>query len=161
MLFGATLMTLFGLKALLTAVEVREMIAISRLTITQRKRYGWIAQGVVMMMALPVVSIAMYGPDTYWTGIMDYWHNAAFIGNVIAIINIIAITTPVLATLAAYCVYRKPAELAHWSRRTKGYVYTADIRAGVKNPQRAWIYKWVDYTDPEHPIVRKEYRDDT
>lgn len=161
LIFGAALLTLMGSKALLTALEVREMMPISRLSITQRKRYGWVLMGLVMMTSLPIAAVIIYGANTYWLGITEFWSGSSPVGKVVAAVNMVAIAGPALAGLTAWRVYCNPAVLAHWSYSARGYIYADDVRAGIRNPRRAWVYKLVDNTDPQRPIVRKEYRDDT
>lgn len=136
LMLGAALLGLTSLKAYHAAWFVRKMEEISRLTITQRKRYGWIAIGQLMAGIFPVACLIMFGPTTYLNAIAEFW-GVSPRATIISAANVIALTTPLLTVLTAISVYRNPAELAHAVQGVKSYVRTDDARlASVPRPRR-------------------------
>lgn len=131
-------------------------MAISKLVVTQRKRYVWAAMGQVMSVCTPIMAVGMFGPSAYLNGLAEYWQVSP-VGKIVVISHVIVTVSPLLSLLTVASIYRNPATIAHWSYKRKGYVYTEDVRLGIRDPIRAWIYASVDGSG----IVRKEYRNDT
>lgn len=145
-----------GLKAYDVAVSVRETVAISRLVMTQRKRYTYLVLGQLLLGSALFGALVRYGWSATWQSLHEWW-SIPVIGWVVVIMNVIAMVSPLLTLVGAIYIYRRPAELAKrvW-RKNGGYVFTKDVRQGIRNPRRVGIHTYRD----AYGIWRKEYRYD-
>lgn len=155
LVFASAFLGCVGLKYYDGAVTVQETLVISRIVVTQRKRYCYLAIGQVLLAGCLAAALIYYGPHLTLHCMHEWW-STDIVGKVVVIVNAIAVVSPLMSVLSALWIYRHPAVLAKKALKQRGYLFTADVRAGVPNPRRAWIYKYRD----QYGVLRKEYRYD-
>lgn len=117
--------TLGGLS---TMVAVRETSSVSRLLITQRRRYGWTLVGQIAAAAAVLWPILQFGVnDTF--EVLDAWMQVPVIGWIVFGVYWMGIVSPVLTLMTVISIYRHPAKAARKVRG--GYILTEHARQGI------------------------------
>jgi hypothetical protein len=110
---------------------VRETLPVSKLVITQRRRYGWTLVGQLAAVAAVLWPLMQYGVDETFNA-LDAWWQVPPIGWIVVGVFWIGIGSPVLTLLTMISIYRHPAKAAKQVRG--GYVLTRHVRQRLARP---------------------------
>lgn len=129
--FSALVVIGIALNAMTTMFAVEETSPVSRLVITQRKRYAWTLVGQLVAATAVLWPMAQYGVDDTLRVLGAWWEVPVF-GWGIVLGYWLGIVSPALTLLTAVSIYRHPAQAA---KQVKGgYILTEHARRGLAHP---------------------------
>jgi len=131
-----------------TVWAVRETSPVSRLVITQRRRYGWTLLGQAAAAAAVLWPILQFGVDDT-VEVLDAWRQV-WIGWIVNLGYWMGIVSPGFTLAAVISIHRYPAQAA--KRVGGGYILTEHARQGITDrvvqpvvaPRRGLKRYWFD-----------------